>query len=101
MLETPANSNGHSNGSLNGYTASGEDLQALLDQMVERASRPLDQARALPPAAYQEMIATTTLLNKVGADLAKDANVHAITDVTMSNVFGPLPLPQCATPGNR
>ena len=52
MLETPANTNGHSNGSLSGHKAAGEDLQVLLDQMVERASRPLDKARALPPAAY-------------------------------------------------
>lgn len=43
---------------------------------------------ALPPAAYQEMIATTTLLNKVGSELAKDENVHAITDVTGFGVLG-------------
>src|SRR5215469_2046380 len=37
---------------------------------------------ALSAAGYAEMIATTTLLNKVGAELAKDSAVHAITDVT-------------------
>ncbi len=51
MLDTSAHASGHSNGSLNGLKT-GEDLQALLDELVERASRPLDQARALPPSAY-------------------------------------------------
>jgi selenide,water dikinase len=43
---------------------------------------------ALSPAGYTEMIATTTLLNKVGAELAKDAEVHAITDVTGFGLLG-------------
>jgi selenide,water dikinase len=43
---------------------------------------------ALGPGAYQEMIATTTLLNKVGAELAADEDVHAITDVTGFGVLG-------------
>lgn len=43
---------------------------------------------ALGPEAYQEMIATTTLLNKVGAELAADKDVHAITDVTGFGVLG-------------
>lgn len=43
---------------------------------------------ALSPKAYQEMIATTTLLNKVGAELAADKDVHAITDVTGFGVLG-------------
>ncbi len=43
---------------------------------------------ALPPQGYPEMIATTTLLNKVGADLAGDADVHAITDITGFGVLG-------------
>src|SRR5215472_11381609 len=42
----------------------------------------------LSPAGYDEMIATTTLLNKVGADLALDADVHAITDVTGFGLLG-------------
>jgi selenide,water dikinase len=42
----------------------------------------------LPAAGYAEMIATTTLLNRVGADLAKDAAVHAITDVTGFGLLG-------------
>jgi selenide, water dikinase len=43
---------------------------------------------ALAPAGYAEMIATTTLLNKVGAELAEDADVHAITDVTGFGLLG-------------
>jgi selenide,water dikinase len=39
-------------------------------------------------AGYAEMIATTTLLNKVGAELAKDIAVHAITDVTGFGLLG-------------
>jgi selenide,water dikinase len=43
---------------------------------------------ALPHGGYAEMIATTTLLNRVGADLARDADVHAITDVTGFGLLG-------------
>ncbi|HEY6983245.1 selenide, water dikinase SelD [Reyranella sp.] len=43
---------------------------------------------ALAPAAYQEMIGTTTLLNKVGAELSADRDVHAVTDVTGFGVLG-------------
>lgn len=42
----------------------------------------------LSPGGYVEMIATTTLLNRVGADLAKDQAVHAITDVTGFGLLG-------------
>lgn len=42
----------------------------------------------LPPAGYTEMIATTTLLNQVGAELAKNRDVHAITDVTGFGLLG-------------
>jgi selenide,water dikinase len=38
--------------------------------------------------AYRELIATTTLLNKIGHDLAQDADVHAITDVTGFGLLG-------------
>lgn len=43
---------------------------------------------ALSPDAYQEMIATTTQLNKVGAMLGQNAGVHAITDVTGFGLLG-------------
>jgi selenide, water dikinase len=43
---------------------------------------------ALSPQRYAEMIGTTTLLNRIGADLAQDADVHAITDVTGFGVLG-------------
>jgi selenide,water dikinase len=42
----------------------------------------------LSDAAYAEMLATTTLLNRVGADLAKETAVHAMTDVTGFGVLG-------------
>src|ERR1700689_1582562 len=37
---------------------------------------------ALPDDAYAEMIASTTLLNRIGHGLAQDDDVHGITDVT-------------------
>jgi selenide, water dikinase len=42
----------------------------------------------LSDAAYAEMIASTTLLNRVGPELAKDPLVHAITDVTGFGLLG-------------
>jgi selenide, water dikinase len=42
----------------------------------------------LPPTGYAEMIATTTLLNRVGMELAKDSAVHALTDVTGFALLG-------------
>ena len=43
---------------------------------------------ALSAACYDELIATTTLLNKIGAELANDPDVHAITDVTGFGILG-------------
>ena len=42
----------------------------------------------LPRDAYDEMIATTTLLNKIGTELAKKAAIHAVTDVTGFGLLG-------------
>jgi selenide,water dikinase len=42
----------------------------------------------LSPEAYAEMLASTTLLNRVGAVLAQDADVHAVTDVTGFGLLG-------------
>jgi selenide,water dikinase len=42
----------------------------------------------LPPGGYTEMIASTTQLNRIGAELSKDAHVHAITDVTGFGLLG-------------
>ena len=39
-------------------------------------------------AAYAEMLASTTTLNRVGATLAKHPAVHAITDVTGFGILG-------------
>ncbi|TDR84552.1 selenide, water dikinase SelD [Enterovirga rhinocerotis] len=42
----------------------------------------------LSEAAYAEMIASTTLLNSIGAELARDPDVHGITDVTGFGILG-------------
>src|SRR5262249_3065486 len=42
----------------------------------------------LAPESYIEMIATTTLLNRVGEKLAKNRAVHAMTDVTGFGLLG-------------
>jgi selenide,water dikinase len=44
--------------------------------------------RALPDAAYAEMMASTTLLNRIGAKLGQDEAVHAMTDVTGFGLLG-------------
>jgi selenide,water dikinase len=43
---------------------------------------------ALSDDAYAEMVASTTLLNRVGHVLAQDDDVHAITDVTGFGLLG-------------
>jgi selenide,water dikinase len=43
---------------------------------------------ALSRQAYDEFIATTTLLNRVGAKLARESAVHAMTDVTGFGLLG-------------
>lgn len=42
----------------------------------------------LSGTGYAEMIASTTLLNRIGEDLAKDKAVHAMTDVTGFGLLG-------------
>jgi selenide, water dikinase len=42
----------------------------------------------LPPDGYAEMIAITTQLNRVGAELASDPAVHCVTDVTGFGLLG-------------
>ena len=46
------------------------------------------KGNALSQDSYREMIATTTQLNKIGAELAHDESVHAITDVTGFGLLG-------------
>jgi selenide,water dikinase len=43
---------------------------------------------ALPDDAYAEMIASTTLLNRIGHALAQDDDVHGMTDVTGFGLLG-------------
>lgn len=43
---------------------------------------------ALGQGGYAEMIATTTQLNAIGAELGRDENVHAVTDVTGFGLLG-------------
>lgn len=43
---------------------------------------------ALSGPAYAEMIGSMTLLNRIGAELGKDAAVHAVTDVTGFGILG-------------
>jgi selenide, water dikinase len=42
----------------------------------------------LSPQGYSEMIGSTTLLNRIGTELAKDSAVHAMTDVTGFGLLG-------------
>jgi selenide,water dikinase len=42
----------------------------------------------LPQGGYTDMIATTTLLNSIGSELAQNPDVHAITDVTGFGLLG-------------
>lgn len=44
--------------------------------------------RELPDDAYTEMMASTTLLNRIGQVLGENGDVHAITDVTGFGVLG-------------
>lgn len=44
--------------------------------------------QALADEAYAEMVASTTLLNKIGQSLGADADVHGITDVTGFGLLG-------------
>ncbi|MBX3522835.1 MAG: selenide, water dikinase SelD [Xanthobacteraceae bacterium] len=37
---------------------------------------------------YAEMVATTTLLNKIGGEISSDKDVHAVTDVTGFGLLG-------------
>lgn len=43
---------------------------------------------ALDEAGYRDFVASTTLLNKVGTELAADPAVHALTDVTGFGILG-------------
>lgn len=42
----------------------------------------------LAPDAYDELVASTTLLNRIGAEFGKNPDVHAMTDVTGFGILG-------------
>lgn len=44
--------------------------------------------QALPQSAYAEMIGSMTMLNRVGAELGREPDVHAVTDVTGFGILG-------------
>ena len=44
--------------------------------------------QALPPDGYAELIASTTTLNRIGAELGREPAVHAVTDVTGFGLLG-------------
>jgi selenide,water dikinase len=44
--------------------------------------------QVLDSTGYEEMMASVTLLNRIGAELGKDEAVHAITDVTGFGILG-------------
>lgn len=43
---------------------------------------------ALTADAYAEMMGSVTLLNRIGAELAQDPDIHAVTDVTGFGILG-------------
>lgn len=69
-------------------TAKADDLLILTKGLGVGIYSSAFKKQVLDEAGYQEMIASTTLLNKVGAVLAEDADVHAITDVTGFGLLG-------------
>jgi len=68
--------------------ARGGDVLILTKALgVGVLSAALRQER-LPPGGYETLIATTTQLNSVGAELAEIDAVHAVTDVTGFGLLG-------------
>jgi hypothetical protein len=50
--------------------------------LIDDAPRAAFKKDALSAAEYQEMIASMTMLNRIGAELGHDAAAHVIADVT-------------------
>jgi selenide,water dikinase len=69
-------------------TAKAGDLLILTKGLGVGVYSSAFKKQVLDMAGYQEMIGSTTLLNKVGAVLAEDTDVHAITDVTGFGLLG-------------
>ena len=69
-------------------TAKAGDLLILTKGLGVGIYSSAFKKQVLDKAGYDEMVASTTLLNKVGAQLAEDSDVHAITDVTGFGLLG-------------
>ena len=69
-------------------TAKAGDLLILTKGLGVGVYSSAFKKQVLDKVGYEEMIASTTLLNKVGAQLAEDTDVHAITDVTGFGLLG-------------
>lgn len=79
---------GHPDKILTNRTAQAGDLLVLTKALgVGVLSAGLKQDR-LAPGDYEALIATTTQLNRFGADLSDRAGVHAATDVTGFGLVG-------------
>jgi selenide,water dikinase len=72
---------------LNSTAQAGDQLILGKALGVGVLSAALKQGR-LPPGGYETLIASTTQLNAVGAELADIAAVHALTDVTGFGLIG-------------
>ncbi len=69
-------------------TAKAGDLVILTKSLGVGVYSAAFKKEALEPADYADMIATMTRVNSIGAELAKDPDVHAMTDVTGFGILG-------------
>jgi len=69
-------------------TAKGGDLLVLTKALGVGVLSAAFKQRRLAPGGYETLIATTTRLNTVGAELAHLPAVHAMTDVTGFGLLG-------------
>lgn len=69
-------------------TARGGDALILTKPLGVGVYSAAFKKDALSSDAYDELIATTTRLNKIGAAFGRDAEVHAVTDVTGFGLLG-------------
>lgn len=72
---------------LNAHARAGDKLVLLKGIGVGVYSHAFKTGK-LSPEAYDEMIASMTLLNKIGSDFGNNDDVHALTDVTGFGILG-------------